>query len=216
MAKITSLLTGILRGKAGAFNFRYSKGQNIASAYQPEPRNPKTPAQMFQRKKIELIQAFYRLKASIFKLGYRQTANPLSPVNAFMSDNMKNAITGTSADDAAINWPNVQTAKGTMGTTGFAIDSASVGSNNIVVSWDGSTLPVAGADTDTILCVAVNAVNGNVSSAPLGVARSAETATIPMPEDTSAGNALHVYLAFRSNVTAAVSDSQHETQNAAS
>lgn len=60
MARATSGL-GQFRGKVGSVVFRVSQGQQIASAYQPAVRNPKSNTQTAQRNKMYLASQLSKL-----------------------------------------------------------------------------------------------------------------------------------------------------------
>lgn len=60
MARATSGL-GQFRGKVGSVVFRVSQGQQIASAYQPAVRNPKSNLQTAQRNKMHLASQLSKL-----------------------------------------------------------------------------------------------------------------------------------------------------------
>lgn len=210
MGLLSSVLSAQLRGKVGAFNFRVSKGQNIASAYQPKPRNPKTPAQMFQRKKVELVQDFYRLQPSAFKLGYRQTQNPLSPVNGFMSQNMKNAIDGTNADDAALDYSLILASKGNMGATEIVAMSADNSTGQVTIEWDGDTVPVGGSDSDLATVVLIDESNEESQAEISNVIRTVGEIVIDATIGLNVGQPIRAYLFFRSVATNAVSDSRNQ------
>lgn len=75
MARATSGL-GQFRGKVGAVVFRVSQGQQIASAYQPAVKNPKTNLQTAQRDKMYLASQISKLvpRADIVGLNPRGSA----------------------------------------------------------------------------------------------------------------------------------------------
>lgn len=75
MARATNGL-GQFRGKVGSVVFRVNQGQQIASAYQPAVRNPKSNLQTAQRNKMYLASQLSKLvpREDIIGLGPRGTA----------------------------------------------------------------------------------------------------------------------------------------------
>lgn len=91
MARATSGL-GQFRGKVGAVVFRVSQGQQIASAYQPAVRNPKSNLQTAQRNKMYLASQLSKLvpREDIIGLAPRGTARDRR--NMFIKGILDNSV----------------------------------------------------------------------------------------------------------------------------
>ena len=73
MAKLSGAIGGILQGKTGSVNTRYSKGVNVVSQYVPNIRNPKTSAQLAQRFRMKtLSKLFSDLDSRCVRIAYGQ------------------------------------------------------------------------------------------------------------------------------------------------
>lgn len=89
MARATNGL-GQFRGKLGSVVFRVSEGQQIASAYQPQVRNPKSNLQTAQRNKLFLASQLNRLVSDYDIAGLGST--PRARRSEFMRNILINAV----------------------------------------------------------------------------------------------------------------------------
>lgn len=91
MARATSGL-GQFRGKVGSVVFRVNQGQQIASAYQPAVRNPKSNLQTAQRNKMYLASQLSKLvpREDIIGLAPRGTARDRR--NLFIKNILDNSV----------------------------------------------------------------------------------------------------------------------------
>ena len=92
MARATSGL-GQFRGKVGSVVFRVNQGQQIASAYQPSVRNPKSNLQTAQRSKMYLASQLSKLvpREDIIGLAPRGTARDRRAM--FVTNILDNSVT---------------------------------------------------------------------------------------------------------------------------
>lgn len=97
MARATSGL-GQFRGKVGSVVFRVNQGQQIASAYQPAVRNPKSNLQTAQRNKMYLASQLSKLvpREDIIGLAPRGTARDRR--NVFLRNILDNAISSQNGE----------------------------------------------------------------------------------------------------------------------
>ena len=81
------------RGKVGNVVYRVRKGQEIASAHQPNVANPRTVTQIAQRIKFSVAVKFYKSAiAKMFKFAFEDKGEAESDYNAFMRHNTTSAM----------------------------------------------------------------------------------------------------------------------------
>ena len=81
------------RGKVGNVVYRVRKGQEIASAHQPNVANPRTVTQIAQRIKFSVSVKFYKSAiAKMFKFAFEDKGANESDYNAFMRHNTTSAM----------------------------------------------------------------------------------------------------------------------------
>ena len=81
------------RGKVGNVVYRVRKGQEIASAHQPNVANPRTVTQIAQRIKFSVAVKFYKSAiAKMFKFAFEDKGANESDYNAFMRHNTTSAM----------------------------------------------------------------------------------------------------------------------------
>ena len=81
------------RGKVGNVVYRVRKGQEVASAHQPNVANPRTVTQIAQRIKFSVSVKFYKSAiAKMFKFAFEDKGANESDYNAFMRHNTTSAM----------------------------------------------------------------------------------------------------------------------------
>jgi len=81
------------RGKVGNVVYRVRKGQEVASAHQPNVANPRTVTQIAQRIKFSVSVKFYKSAiAKMFKFAFEDKGAHESDYNAFMRHNTTSAM----------------------------------------------------------------------------------------------------------------------------
>ena len=81
------------RGRVGNVVYRVRKGQEIASAHQPNVANPRTVTQILQRIKFSVAVKFYKsATAKMFKFAFEDKGANESDYNAFMRHNTTRAM----------------------------------------------------------------------------------------------------------------------------
>lgn len=83
------MLLGYARGKVGSLVFARRKGLQITRAYNANPANPKTPAQINQRMKMYAPTNLYkRIRSRFFPFAFEDQRPNETAYNAFMRHNM--------------------------------------------------------------------------------------------------------------------------------
>lgn len=84
---------GMARGKLGEFVYARVKGQQVSRAYNKEPYNPQTSAQLYQRSIFTDAVKFYtRGRRQLFPFAFEDKKKTESDYNAFMRANAKRGV----------------------------------------------------------------------------------------------------------------------------
>ena len=138
-----NMLLGHARGKVGSVVFSRLKGQQVTRALNPNPNNPRTAAQMYQRALFADAVKFYtRGRRNLFQFAFENKKENESDYNAFMRENAKRGvvISKTAFDNygypALGNWIM---SKGTLVPTGATLSA----NDGITVEFtrQGTTVP---------------------------------------------------------------------------
>lgn len=81
------MLLGQARGKMGSIVFFVRDGIQQQRPHNPEPKNPRTISQMFQRVKLAAVVGFYKRQAAFFRFALKKKAKE-SYYNAFVRYNL--------------------------------------------------------------------------------------------------------------------------------
>lgn len=88
-----SMLMGMARGKLGEFVYARVKGQQVSRAYNKDPYNPQTSAQLYQRSIFTDAVKFYtRGRRQLFPFAFEDKKKTESDYNAFMRANAKRGV----------------------------------------------------------------------------------------------------------------------------
>lgn len=211
MARVQNTLIGKSSGSVGGATFSTWKGVNVLKSKAISVANPQTVPQMLQRAKMTLMVALFRLSSSVVQIGYKTLAVQQSAYNAFIKQNIVNATSGSTALNAAVVYPDVLMAKGTIGVIPIDTVAGTNASANVPVTWDDALAPVGSTPNDLAYVVVVNETQGVAGFASLPTLRSTGTITAVMPTPVVTADVLHAYLFFKSDSSAEVSDSAYET-----
>lgn len=80
-------MNGYLRGKRGGVVYSVLKGEQVSKAYNSQPANPKTDAQITQRVKLGAAVGFYKRNTQFFPFAFQKNAKE-SDYNAFVRENI--------------------------------------------------------------------------------------------------------------------------------
>lgn len=159
-----NMMLGYARGKVGSLVFARRKGEQITRAYNANPNNPRSTAQMLQRMKWANLVAFYRATQPKLKMAFENKPTGLSDFNAFMSANLgKTAVYLTKQqvnDGAAVISPYI-ISRGSL-APGINV-SLETGRVNFYLKLSGSTAFEGSSAQDYLdYFNDVNAANGFV------------------------------------------------------
>lgn len=122
-----NMLLGHARGKVGSVVFSRLKGQQVTRALNPNPNNPRTAAQMYQRALFADAVKFYtRGRRNLFQFAFENKKENESDYNAFMRENAKRGVVISKAAFDNYGYPalgNWIMSKGTLVPTGARISA---------------------------------------------------------------------------------------------
>lgn len=118
---------GHARGKVGSVVFSRLKGQQVTRALNPNPNNPRTAAQMYQRALFsDAVKFFTRGRRNLFQFAFENKKANESDYNAFMRENAKRGVVISKAAFDNYGYPalgNWIMSKGTLVPTGATLSA---------------------------------------------------------------------------------------------
>lgn len=147
MAVIQSSIAYSGRNKIGTMVLRTVNGQLIASQYQPNVKESKSPGQVESRGKMAKIVESYSIVEQIVQVGMREFNKLRSKYNEYVSLNKTNAI--IEVDNVfTVDWEILQMTKGSL-TEIENIVAAKTGTN-ITFTYSGQNFDTPQNASDTI------------------------------------------------------------------
>lgn len=196
MAIVQNPLIGASKQKMGGAVFTSWKGKNVLKTKPLTVANPKSNGQRQQRNTLQAVLAVYRLIAGAILYGFKQAAIGQSEYNAFMSYNMKNAVTVNDPDDVEVNPANLLVSNGSLGETPMTTVTADASDSNVVVTYPTTTPLTGQAATDIPHAVLHNSTDDTWEYLGSNATRSAGTATFPVTIDMDESDNVRVYVFF--------------------
>lgn len=141
MARATSGL-GQFRGKVGSVVFRVSQGQQIASAYQPAVKNPKSNLQTAQRNKMYLASQLSKLVPREDLIGLAPKASVRDRRNMFIRNIITNSTSSLSNGvfTSSVYYESILFSKGEQ-LEGVSLSTATGSSgNSVTITFDKSII----------------------------------------------------------------------------
>lgn len=210
MARVQNVLIGRASGSVGNATFSTWKGINVLKAKAESVAQPNTPAQQGQKNRMTLIVSVYRLIAAVILFGYKEQAIKKSEYNAFVSDNIMDAIDLDGSQVATMDYPNLSVSKGTIGDTAITSIASEVGSDLIVMNFDSSLIPVGGNANDTVFGVIYNETTGDWAYTTNNDIRGNGEAAVVFANGITVSDSCHCYLFFYGADGGASSDSVYQ------
>ena len=94
MGKIKQGILGGFSGKTGTVVGSSRKGISVIRGIAPSIAQPNTEAQLAQRLRFSVVGKFLHPLVPFLRIGFKKGAVKMSGVNAAMSYNLQNALTG--------------------------------------------------------------------------------------------------------------------------
>ena len=209
MARVQNVLIGRASGSVGNATFSTWKGINVLKAKPESVAQPNTPAQQGQKNRMTLIVSVYRLIAAIILFGYKEQAIKKSEYNAFVSDNIMDAISLDSSQVASLDFPLLKVSKGTIGDTAITGNSTTVQQRIVTIDWDDTLTPVGGAQTDIAYLAVYDVTNGVWYLSDGTDLRSDGTVSTGVMGNVALNQDYEAYLFFYAAAGGSSSDSVH-------
>ena len=181
------------------------KGRPYLRAKPSYVNDPKTPAQLTQRSKMQQCHHFVQQLLTVVRMGYAGFTQNMSAYNACMSQVMRQACVGTHPD-AVIDYTHVLLGQGPLAVAQGVRLSAQ--GREVTLAWRPLMDTGNGHGTDRVLCVFYNQTRNMASYRLLQEQRSGGSLTAQLPAEWQ-GEQVHVYLGFQSADGALVSNIVH-------
>lgn len=187
--------------------FTTYKGLNVVKAKPLSVANPNTEKQQVFRNAQKKIVELYRAAAAVVKLGFQQTANPLSPYNAFVSYNRLNAFEYSTPPNPSLLPAEVLFSKGSMTPTEMTSVVLDESDGTAELTWNTAAEDASQNANDTLSVVILNGNDESfVSGVNTAIKRSAGTASLNVA-GIEEGVTYNVYTFFASSTEKKSSDS---------
>lgn len=198
--------SGGFQGKNGANVGRWVGGQNIVGPLPHPSLTPATVPQLNQRAKFTLMIKFLSWISPILRTGFQNDhKEKQSAFNAAFIYNYRNGITGTSAANYTIDYPNLMFSVGRLSKPDNLVMATTVDAQ-LDFSWGPYFQQDFGGPTDQATFVVYNPSKGDFVTR-VGVAlRSALSYDLVLPANFSQ-DTVYVYMSFVSASGRVVSDS---------
>lgn len=202
-SKSRSIMGG-LSGKVGEFIYGNWKGIPYVRAKAVNVTNPKTAAQLDQRAKFTAIIKFLQPLTVFLRVGFKNDKAPMSPFNAAMSYNFKNAITGT-YPDYCIDYSRARVSQGHLpGALNPKVRITLAG--EIEYTWEDNSFEIDSMGNDKALLLVYNSSKQQAVFIVDGNTRYSGRQVITLPS-TFVGDEVQCYIGFQNAKESAVSNS---------
>lgn len=193
-----------LVGRTGNNVGRVRGGKNVFSMRPHPSSKPPTEAQLDVREQFSLIVTFLSWITSIIRVGFQGRSEGESAMNAAVSYNYRNAITGVSPN-YVIDYPKMVYSKGQLSEAADPEVATTVASQ-VTFSWGTALESGEGSLTDLATVLVYNADKDKFLPIVGAAARSVQTYVLHVPA-TFTGDLLHCYISFVAVGGKAVSNS---------
>ena len=179
--KVGSVIGGIWKG------ISYMRGIALSHA------NPQTDAQLAQRQKWSVTMHFLQPLSEFLKTGFKKYAVKMTGINAAMSYNIRNALTGT-YPNIAIDYPNALVARGNLAGVLNQVAASTV-AGTVHFTWEDNSGEIGANATDKTLLVVYNPTQHQAVTVSELAERADGTQTVTVP-DSFSGDLVECYIAF--------------------
>jgi hypothetical protein len=130
---------GSLNGRTGNNVGRWSKGKNVFSIRPHKSSKKATQAQLNVRAKFTLMAEFLANATTLIELGFKAYESEMSPMNAAVGFNIKNAVTGI-APNFAVDYSKIIFSRGKQVAEPSNGGIASITAGYVDFTWDATTI----------------------------------------------------------------------------
>ncbi|WP_316735757.1 DUF6266 family protein [Pedobacter aquatilis] len=193
MATYKKGILGVFSGKVGTVIGSTWKGVDYMRSLPKSSTKTPTQAQLDQRIRFALVNAFIKPIAPLIRLGYQSTSGNVTPLNAAIAYHLKESVTGISPD-FAIDYSKVLFSRGELLGPWLPVATPDA-RQQLTINWeDNSTSSFANA-TDMATILIYNPVTKEYMYADQVAARSSLMASMRVPANF-VGTAVHAWMAF--------------------
>lgn len=208
MAKLKQGILGGISGTVGNVVGSSWKGIDVIKSKPLSVANPKTTAQTAQRTKFtNAVNFTRRILTSIVKPLWDRFSIKQSGYNAFLRENI-DLFENPMPNPAS----NLVISTGKMRATVPEIHAINAGDTEMDISFSSSSDGPLMQDTDEAYALVIEEETGNISTSSGLTSRIGASVLVNMPEAVTAGNTLHVYLAFRRSDGTVVSNTGYASK----
>lgn len=204
MARIPQGILGGAINKVGNVIGSVWKGIEYIRIMPASVANPRTPAQLEQRQRLTVLDAFLVPMSQFLRTGFRDYAIRMSGINAAFQYNIKNALTGT-YPNIAVDYPVALVSRGQLPGALNQV-AISVLSGTVAYSWDDNSSELGADSTDPTLIVISNPTKHQSINVDGLRTRSQTSQTVTVP-DSWIGDLVQCYISFERADHMAISNS---------
>jgi flagellar basal body rod protein FlgB len=205
MATFVKGILGGFSGKVGTVIGGTWKGIDYMRSKASSISNPQTAAQLDQRLRFSIMGKFLRPLTAFLRIGFKSQAVKMSAINAAMSYNLANALTGT-YPDYDVDFTRVLVSQGTLPGALNAEATATV-AGEIGYTWEDNSTDTDASATDKALLVVYNPSKNKVVTVVDGNTRSGGSQTITLPANFT-GDEVQCYISFSTAKQTVLSNSE--------
>lgn len=207
MARVDNLFD-IGRGKLGNLVFYRMNGRGIVRTKPEHFSDRKSPAQLAQRQRLQVVNKFLRPFRNLIRLTYAADVEGRTARAAAMSSIMRNALEG--------EYPNiyVDSSKALLSKGSLPLPvNASVEAHpeGLLIRWENAEEAAGKAAHDTLVVIALFNNTLEADYQITGVQRTAGQYLWRMSKQLQEGSMPDVWIAFRNTVMTEMSDSMYVT-----
>ena len=205
MGKLTGGIDYDMIGRTGNHVGRRVRGVNIISMRPAKSNRPPTQLQLNQQIQFGLMTSWLSWIGSFIKIGFQNYDAGRSPMNAAVSYNLENAITGVSPN-YAIDYGKVLFSRGVL-SKAMDLVMATTEDAQLDFTWAVSTNSMPGAPTDKAVFIVYNPSKQEFVMSGAGPVRLTLSYDMALPSNFSGDN-VQVWMVFVSADGKKVSDTQ--------
>ncbi|MEX0646190.1 MAG: DUF6266 family protein, partial [Balneolaceae bacterium] len=154
MAKLSKGILGGISGKIGNIVGASWRGIDYIRSKPSKVNNPKTEAQQRQRARFGLIMALLKKMKPFLQIGFRGSAHKQTPLNAAMSVNIREAITGE-FPDFEVDTSKLTVSTGNLhGSSNASLDLSAA--ENATITWQSEAGISNASDEDVLMVLLYN------------------------------------------------------------
>jgi hypothetical protein len=204
MGKIKQGIIGPFSGGVGEVIGSSWNGITYVRSYAAKISNPRTDLQQDHRQKIAVTMKFLRPLAVFLRTGFKEYAVRMSGINAAMSYNIKNALTGTYST-IAIDYPNALVSRGNLAGVLNQVASSTI-AGTVKFDWEDNSGEIGASALDKTLLVVYNPTQNQAVTVSQLAERADGTQTVTVP-DSFSGDLVQCYMAYITTDGVTVSNS---------